>query len=111
MMNSSNPPTLIFSELSLVFELLQIDETKFPKSFKARHPISNALHPLIFQCPLCRIINSSGKCGKKTDLWELECHVRKQHKGFVDHKTKLSCDKTLALIKILKSILFLGLIS
>jgi len=111
MMNSSNHPALIFSELSAVFELLEINQEKFPKSFKSRHPISNALHPLIFQCPLCRIINSSGKCGKKTNLWELECHVRKQHRGFVDHKTKLSCDTTLALIKISKSILFLGLIS
>lgn len=110
-MQSSSKPALIFSELSVVFELLQIDELKFPKAFKPRHPISNALHPFIFICPLCKLSSTSGRSGKKISLYNLECHVRRSHVGFYDHKTKISFEKTLALIKILKTILFLGLIS
>ena len=110
-MQNSNHPALIFSELSLVFELLQIDETKFPKSFKPRSPIQNSIHPLNFVCVVCKIENNSGKATSKDDLTKLEAHVKKCHVGFYDYKTKLSYEKVLAYIKLLKSILFLGLIS
>lgn len=110
-MSSSIETPVIFPKLSIIFELLQIDQSKFHKSFKPRHPISNALHPLIFVCPICKIQNNSGKCKKFLDLWALECHIRKQHKGFSDQKTKLNFEKTLALIKLTKLILFLGVVA
>lgn len=108
---SSITPVTIFSELSLVFELLQIDETKFPKSFKPRSLIQNSIHPLNFVCPICKIENTSGKSTTKDNIDKIESHIKKCHVGFYDYKTKLSYEKTLAYFKLLKSILFLGMIS
>ena len=83
----------------------------FPLRFTKKDPVKEFLKKINYSCPICIKESDSGKSKSLKNLYSLETHVHKVHKGYYDPITGLSYSNVLELIKYADLVLFLRIVS